>query len=529
MALSLTAEQKNISSLFYNEDQYIIPEFQRPYCWSNDTSYQLYTDIMTYYNSEEDFFVGNIVIARNDEEPNKPQVVDGQQRIITLWLWMKALTLLVPSMRKLNEGVSLKTWDEDDDFIPKVESNVIESTDPILLKRIWEHNADEVEELFAERKAVKSPVLANFLDIYSWLKESFSTASEDEKRKFVKFFIYKIFLLPIELKGKTEDEANERALMIFETINNRGQNLEDADIFKAKLYNKAISIGKKEDFLERWIYIKEMCSSLDISIEDLFKYYSHIIRGKKGITTIETSLRDFFLKGPNAPILIADYEDVTDKLIHILKVLQIIDDDTKEPSDLGMWLKILKLYSNNYPMFAVVSYLFANDKDENYISFLKLLTKVCYSYGPSSTVKFIIYNIISDIFSGSIKNKVSVDYCSPNFESLKTRFFAKKGLMLLAYYLVAQKPIYTIPTFERILRPSRSMNYVDEKTKDLIYQIGNFFVIENKSDNIENDYNRLYFDFKNKSIVNGEVLLERVKQRTTSLLEYLFEFLSNKC
>lgn len=49
MALSLTAEQKNISSLFYNEDQYIIPEFQRPYCWTYDTSYQLYTDIMTYY------------------------------------------------------------------------------------------------------------------------------------------------------------------------------------------------------------------------------------------------------------------------------------------------------------------------------------------------------------------------------------------------------------------------------------------------------------------------------------------------
>ena len=61
MALSLTAEQKNISSLFYNEDQYIIPEFQRPYCWTNETSYQLYTDIMTYYYAQEDFFVGNIV------------------------------------------------------------------------------------------------------------------------------------------------------------------------------------------------------------------------------------------------------------------------------------------------------------------------------------------------------------------------------------------------------------------------------------------------------------------------------------
>lgn len=54
-------------------------------------------------------------------------------------------------------------------------------------------------------------------------------------------------------------------------------------------------------------------------------------------------------------------------------------------------------------------------------------------------------------------------------------------------------------------------------------------MIVNKSENIENDYNRLYFDFKNKSIASGEVLLERIKQRTTSLLEYLFVFLSNKC
>ena len=32
-------------------------------------------------------------------------------------------------------------------------------------------------------------------------------------------------------------------------------------------------------------------------------------------------------------------------------------------------------------------------KDEEYVDFLKLLTRVCYSYGPSTTVKFTIYNI----------------------------------------------------------------------------------------------------------------------------------------
>lgn len=87
-----------------------------------------------------------------------------------------------------------------------------------------------------------------------------------------------------------------------------------------------------------------------------------------------------------------------------------------------MWLKILKMYSNNFPMFAIVSYLYKYGKDEEYVDFLKLLTRVCYSYGPSTTVKFTIYNIIADIFSEAVKKKKSVDYFMPNLESLNTRY-----------------------------------------------------------------------------------------------------------
>lgn len=528
MALSLTAEQKNISSLFYNEDQYIIPEFQRPYCWTNETSYQLYTDIMTYYYAQEDFFVGNIVMARSDEHQNKPQVVDGQQRMITLWLWMKSLTLLVPAMGKLKEGVSLLTWDDDAHEVPKLKSNVIDSSDPKLLNDIWKLNVVQVEELLLQnRMRIASQVLRNFLDIYSWLKETLEDVSEEEKRKFVKFFIYKVYLLPIELKGKTEDEANERALMIFETINNRGQNLEDADIFKAKLYNKAVSVGRKADFLNRWIRIKDECDSLDISIEDLFKYYSHILRGKKGITTFETSLRDFFTKGPNAPIIISDYEQVTDELSHVLDVLQMTGGDAEEISDLGMWLKILKMYSNKFPMFAIVSYLYKYGKDEGYIDFLKLLTRVCYSYGPSTTVKFTIYNIIADIFSEVVKKKKSVDYCMPNLESLNTRFQSKKGFILLTYYIVVKQPLIGTLNIERILRPSQ-ITTEDEIIRNMVFQLGNFFIIDKTSDTIENDYNHLFFEFKYKNIRSVSELLSMVKERTQKLLLVLYDFLADK-
>lgn len=102
-----------------------------------------------------------------------------------------------------------------------------------------------------------------------------------------------------------------------------------------------------------------------------------------------------------------------------------------------MWLKILKMYSNKFPMFAIVSYLYKYGKDEEYVDFLKLLTRVCYSYGPSTTVKFTIYNIIADIFSEVIKKKKSVDYFMPNLESLNTRYHLKK--VFFAYLLYSSK------------------------------------------------------------------------------------------
>lgn len=97
MALSLRAEQKNITNLFSGgEDIYVIPEYQRPYSWNKDTCYQFYSDITNAFLDGTDYFVGNIIMARSDMDKNRPNVVDGQQRLMTLWLFTKVLTVLHP-------------------------------------------------------------------------------------------------------------------------------------------------------------------------------------------------------------------------------------------------------------------------------------------------------------------------------------------------------------------------------------------------------------------------------------------------
>lgn len=92
MALSQTAEQKSLMDLFTTRDKYIIPTYQRPYSWEYEECLKLYSDIIDAYGDRKDYFLGNIIISRSKRDANRPQVVDGQQRLLTLWLVFKALS-----------------------------------------------------------------------------------------------------------------------------------------------------------------------------------------------------------------------------------------------------------------------------------------------------------------------------------------------------------------------------------------------------------------------------------------------------
>ena len=69
--------------------------------------------------------------------------------------------------------------------------------------------------------------------------------------------------------------------------------LADADIFKAQLYTMQDE-DKKEEFTETW---KELTLTLDevgLSLNDLFRYYTHYIRAGVGDDSKEIGLRKFY-------------------------------------------------------------------------------------------------------------------------------------------------------------------------------------------------------------------------------------------
>lgn len=76
-----------------NKRQYAIPVYQRNYEWSREQCTKLFSDIVEAYRKDKLHFCGSVVYAMLKQEHNifYYVIVDGQQRLTTIYLLLKAL------------------------------------------------------------------------------------------------------------------------------------------------------------------------------------------------------------------------------------------------------------------------------------------------------------------------------------------------------------------------------------------------------------------------------------------------------
>ena len=76
-------DRENEPNFDNNRKNYVIPKYQREYTWTTEKVQTLISDI-----NNRDKFLGNIIL---NKVPNYYEIVDGQQRITTIFLILIAL------------------------------------------------------------------------------------------------------------------------------------------------------------------------------------------------------------------------------------------------------------------------------------------------------------------------------------------------------------------------------------------------------------------------------------------------------
>lgn len=136
----LVVDQQSIKELFSNKKvDFLIPDYQRPYAWGDDECETLWDDIFEFafpnndysaFDTDDEYFLGPIVTFKNDD--GKLEIIDGQQRLTTLMLLLRAFYSHFGSMQDPNsistrEDIAKCIWKTDEFGHPNTDKLKIDS------------------------------------------------------------------------------------------------------------------------------------------------------------------------------------------------------------------------------------------------------------------------------------------------------------------------------------------------------------------------------------------------------------------
>ena len=143
----LNIDQKSIRALLSDEHaDFLIPDYQRPYAWGEDECSTLWDDLFAFafpnddcdqFSKDNEYFLGPIVTFKNDD--GKQEIIDGQQRLTTIMLLLRAFYDSFANMKDKNsksvrKAIAACIWktdefDEPDTSQLKIDSEVASDND----------------------------------------------------------------------------------------------------------------------------------------------------------------------------------------------------------------------------------------------------------------------------------------------------------------------------------------------------------------------------------------------------------------
>ena len=497
MATTIEVNKSSIKELLMTgtKEKFLIPEYQRPYAWTDDQVLTLFEDLVEYTNNqnESSYFLGCIVSFSNENK--EQEIIDGQQRITTLFLLLRAIHRKLQKMSDSKEKdnfirqIEPAIWEIDEltsvaDYgSVLIESKVLEVEYNQILENILK--TGEVEDKSKDRYSLNYKLLIKLLDEYA----------NNEPLNFYRFtnnVLNKTIVLPIKA------DTQETALTIFSTLNDRGLPLSDADIFKAKIYNK-LNEENKAKFVEEWKNLTLRSEIAAESIQKLFYYYMFYLRAMDNDKKTTTpGLRKYYAEDSFSRL----FEDnLLQNLRDILEFWEVVNCRERKESkwttnfSILSILDILSSYPNEFWKYPVIIYYLKNKNSEKFEElFLTFLRKLfvnlfkVYIVSPTiNSVKTSILNLNSSILHDEVLNfefrNVTEDELKNGIKHLH-RNAVRMLLKLLAYNIEEQKELLPYNwEIEHILPLKWQTSYFnsnEDEVNELIETIGNKIPFEKR-------------------------------------------------
>ena len=286
--MAISATEKPLGKVFTSDYQFTIPSFQRAYTWQAENIEQLVNDLQdACADPNTPYFLGSLILVKDG--PTQYQVIDGQQRLISL-------SIIVSVLREL---------EDDPDLIDSLNDLILEPGDklrgikaePRLTLR--ERDTDffrmyvqegDLEGLFDLRdNDIESHAQRNIAINTRRVFDALAAMETKDRRRFASYLVNGVTLVIVT----TDDLAG--AHRIFDVMNMRGVPLTASDVFKAKTIAE-ISPAARNAYATRWDDIMDPLGDDAHTLEEFFADLHLIVSHKAVCTQLLEEFRKDVLK-----------------------------------------------------------------------------------------------------------------------------------------------------------------------------------------------------------------------------------------
>ncbi|WP_033765512.1 DUF262 and DUF1524 domain-containing protein [Helicobacter pylori] len=257
---------------FFEENQnnqFVIPIYQRVYSWKKEQCEQLWDDIIKIGGNDKmnRHFIGSILYVRNGNTHSSPLlIIDGQQRLTTITLLFIALRNHLSDEVKILEKFSRK----------EIESYLINSNkdgDKKFRLILSESDKDTLLSLIDKNKRKPSEpsvkIVENFELFEKWISEN------TDKLETIFKGLEKLMIVWIALeKGKDDPQ------LIFESMNSKGIELTQTGLIRNYIVMET-EVEKQKDFYNQyWRAMEKDFTQNETLFNRFVRHYLTIKTGK---------------------------------------------------------------------------------------------------------------------------------------------------------------------------------------------------------------------------------------------------------
>lgn len=279
----LTSDRSiSVDTLFSNF--YEVAEFQREYVWSTDDVSELLDGIWKSYkeNKNHQYFIGSIVLSTHNN--NSFFIIDGQQRITTLFIALCGMKARLKSIDKNSQEIELINNKLRDLYLDNTKGAIKEF-------RLKSLNKGSQEILVAAFEG-ESINIETQDESSQNLKEAFNTCidfyvykikNKNDAFNFLQYLLHQVCVLPYVARSMSH------ALTVFETLNSTGRGLTPIDLVKNILF-KNTDQTNWDDLQESW---KDFVNILEKTAEQPQRFLKYFILVTYGKTCTESEVFDW--------------------------------------------------------------------------------------------------------------------------------------------------------------------------------------------------------------------------------------------